>query len=150
MIKLNSAPFKSSQTCLELLVSYFEVLHVSGQIDIMCQGLREISTTQKSHPSAMKSLIEMHQRIISLSKNIDNFFSFVALIQFVWNTLVICSIGIMIMIVSKNVLSAMRKCNALKKKLSRNYAICQSLLNIILVFYSFILLFKILKETKNL
>ncbi|XP_018047594.1 PREDICTED: odorant receptor 4-like [Atta colombica] len=78
--------------------SYFEVLHVSGQIDIMCQGLREISTTQKSHPSAMRSLIEMHQRIISLSKNIDNFFSFVALIQFVWNTIVICSIGIMIMI----------------------------------------------------
>ncbi|XP_018401474.1 PREDICTED: odorant receptor 4-like [Cyphomyrmex costatus] len=72
------------------------VLHVSGQIDIMCQGLREIS--QKSHPSAMRSLIERHQKIISLSNNIDNFFSFVALIQFIWNTIVICSIGIMIMI----------------------------------------------------
>ncbi|XP_039310435.1 odorant receptor 67c isoform X2 [Solenopsis invicta] len=74
------------------------VLHVSGQIDIMCQGLREISTTQKPHLYAIRSLIVRHQRIISLSNNIDNFFSFVALIQFVWNTVVICSIGIMIMI----------------------------------------------------
>jgi len=115
LIKLNSAFFKSSANVSRTFSSYFEVLHVSGQIDIMCQGLREISTTQKSHPSAMRSLIEMHQRIISLSKNIDNFFSFVALIQFVWNTIVICSIGIMIMIVSKNVLSAMRKCNVLRK-----------------------------------
>ncbi|EFN71826.1 Putative odorant receptor 24a [Camponotus floridanus] len=80
------------------LFSYFEVLHVSGQIDIMCQELREISSTKKSHPSATRSLIERHQKIISLSNNIDNFFSFVALIQFVWNTIVICSIGFMIVI----------------------------------------------------
>lgn len=72
----------------------------------MCQGLREISTTQKSRRSAIRSLIERHQRIISLSDNIDNFFSFVALLQFVWNTIVICSIGIVIMIVSKSALSA--------------------------------------------
>ncbi|XP_072750302.1 odorant receptor 82a-like isoform X2 [Anoplolepis gracilipes] len=73
------------------------VLHVSGQIDIMCQGLREISA-KKSHPSATRSLIERHQKIISLSNNIDNFFSFLALIQFVWNTVVICCIGFMIVI----------------------------------------------------
>ncbi|XP_011694608.1 PREDICTED: odorant receptor 85b-like [Wasmannia auropunctata] len=64
----------------------------------MCQGLREISTTQKSHPSAMRALIERHQRIISLSNSINSYFSFVALIQFVWNTVVICCVGIMIVI----------------------------------------------------
>ncbi|XP_011862394.1 PREDICTED: odorant receptor 13a-like isoform X2 [Vollenhovia emeryi] len=74
------------------------VLHVSGQIDIMCQGLREIPTTKKSRSSAIRLLIEKHQRIISLSNNIENYFSFVALIQFIWNTVVICSIGIMIVI----------------------------------------------------
>ncbi|EZA57548.1 ObirOr5-V22 [Ooceraea biroi] len=74
------------------------VLHVSGQIDVMCQGLREISSTRKSDPLATRSLVERHQRIISLSNSIENFFSFVALIQFVWNTIVICSIGLMIVI----------------------------------------------------
>ncbi|XP_029663520.1 odorant receptor 22c-like [Formica exsecta] len=80
------------------LESFTTVLHVSGQIDIMCQGLREISSTRKSHPSATRSLIKRHQKIISLSNNINNFFSFVALIQFVWNTIVICTIGVMIVI----------------------------------------------------
>ncbi|XP_011148031.2 odorant receptor 4-like isoform X2 [Harpegnathos saltator] len=74
------------------------VLHVSGQIDIMCQGLREISVTSKSVTSATRLLIERHQRIISLSNNIDKFFSFVAMIQFLWNTVVICTIGFMIVI----------------------------------------------------
>ncbi|XP_014487720.1 PREDICTED: odorant receptor 67a-like, partial [Dinoponera quadriceps] len=64
----------------------------------MCQGLREISAKRKSHPSVTKSLIARHQRIISLSSNIDKFFSFVAMIQFLWNTLVICTIGFMIVI----------------------------------------------------
>jgi len=73
---------------------------VSGQIDIMCQGLREISSAKKSDSSVTRSLVERHQRIISLSNNIDDFFSFVALIQFVWNSIVICSIGFMIVIVS--------------------------------------------------
>ncbi|XP_032669831.1 odorant receptor 13a-like [Odontomachus brunneus] len=80
------------------LVSYFEVLHVSGQIDIMCQGLRAISVTGKFHLSTTRALIERHQRIISLSNNIDKFFSFVAMIQFLWNTVVICTIGFMIVL----------------------------------------------------
>lgn len=73
---------------------------MSGQIDIMCQGLREFTTARKSRSPVTRLLIERHQRIISLSNNIDRFFSFVALIQFVWNTVVICTIGFMIVIVS--------------------------------------------------
>lgn len=97
----NNMSLKFRELFLNLQFSYFEILHVSGQIDIMCQELREISSTKKSHPSATRLLIERHQKIIALSNNIDNFFSFVALIQFVWNTIVICSIGFMIIIVSK-------------------------------------------------
>ncbi|XP_032669828.1 odorant receptor 13a-like [Odontomachus brunneus] len=80
------------------LVSYFEVLHVSGQIDIMCQGLRGISVTEKYHPSTTRALIERHQRIISFSNNVDKFFSLVAMIQFLWNSVVICAIGYMIVL----------------------------------------------------
>lgn len=74
---------------------------MSGQIDIMCQELKEISSISKSNSISAKMLVARHQKIISLSKNIESFFSFVALLQFVWNTFVICAIGFMVVIVSK-------------------------------------------------
>lgn len=100
------------ELCLKLFC--FEVLHVSGQIDIMCQELKEISTMSKSSSVSTKSLVARHQKIISLSKNIENFFSFVALLQFVWNTFVICALGFMVVIVSKTA-SAVAVTNCLKK-----------------------------------
>ncbi|XP_039310437.1 odorant receptor 22c-like isoform X1 [Solenopsis invicta] len=82
------------------------VLHVSGQIDIMCQELKEIRSTSKSNSISTSSLVARHQKIISLSKNIENYFSFVALLQFVWNTFVICAIGFMVVIsLSMNITS---------------------------------------------
>ncbi|XP_024879255.1 odorant receptor 22c-like isoform X2 [Temnothorax curvispinosus] len=74
------------------------VLHVSGQIDIVCLELREISPISKSSSVFAKTLVVRHQKIISLSKNIESFFSFVALLQFVWNTFVICALGFMVVI----------------------------------------------------
>lgn len=75
---------------------------MSGQIDIMCQELRGIPIARKvNNPLSTRSLVARHQKIISLSNNVENFFSFVALLQFVWNTFVICSIGFMVVIVSK-------------------------------------------------
>ncbi|XP_032669826.1 odorant receptor 13a-like [Odontomachus brunneus] len=74
------------------------ILHVSGQIDIMCQGLKGISVTEKYHPSTTRALIERHQRIISFSNNIDKYFSLVAMIQFLWNSMVISAIGYMIVL----------------------------------------------------
>ncbi|XP_011694609.1 PREDICTED: odorant receptor 13a-like [Wasmannia auropunctata] len=74
------------------------VLHVSGQIDIMCQELKAISSMSKCNMVSTKSLVTRHQKIISLSKNIESFFSFVALLQFVWNTFVICALGFMVVI----------------------------------------------------
>lgn len=74
-----------------------------GQIDILRQKLCEI--TQKDikrgvNDRIMKMLIIRHQKIISFSKNIEDFFSNIALIQFVSNTMVICSLGFLIVIVS--------------------------------------------------
>ncbi|XP_026823992.1 odorant receptor 67c isoform X1 [Ooceraea biroi] len=64
----------------------------------MCQELREISSTSKPYSLSTKSLITRHQKIILLSNNVENFFSFVGLLQFVWNTFVICCIGFMAVI----------------------------------------------------
>ncbi|XP_019699264.1 odorant receptor 82a-like [Harpegnathos saltator] len=77
------------------------VLHVSGQIDIIRRGLLEISRNKhasKSSLAAIKLLVGRHQRIIDLSDNIEDLFSSIALLQFVWNTLVICCIGFVIVI----------------------------------------------------
>ncbi|XP_011862401.1 PREDICTED: odorant receptor 9a-like isoform X2 [Vollenhovia emeryi] len=77
------------------------VLHVSGQIDIMRQGFMEISSkksTSKSSLAVIKDLINRHQRIIDLSDHIEDLFSNIALMQFIWNTLVICCIGFVIVI----------------------------------------------------
>ncbi|XP_072750037.1 odorant receptor 13a-like [Anoplolepis gracilipes] len=74
------------------------VLHVSGQIDIMRQGFQEISFKNHVSLATIKVLINKHQRIIDLSDNIEDLFSNIALLQFIWNTLVICCIGFLIVI----------------------------------------------------
>ncbi|XP_025073083.1 odorant receptor 82a-like isoform X2 [Pogonomyrmex barbatus] len=77
------------------------VLHVSGQIDIMRQNFLKISSkkpTSESSLATIKLLINRHQRIIDLSDNIEDLFSNIALLQFIWNTLVICCIGFVIVI----------------------------------------------------
>ncbi|XP_018047596.1 PREDICTED: odorant receptor 13a-like [Atta colombica] len=43
-------------------------------------------------------LIKRHNRVISFSKNIEQLFSFIALMQVVLNTLVICSIGFFLIV----------------------------------------------------
>lgn len=71
----------------------------------MRQGFMEISSkkhTSKSSLAAIKDLINRHQKIIDLSDNIEDLFSNIALLQFIWNTLVICCIGFVIVIVSYN------------------------------------------------
>ncbi|XP_036141360.1 odorant receptor 82a [Monomorium pharaonis] len=82
-----------------LLVSL--ILHVSGQIDIMRQDINEISHG-KYNPSAslvvIKSLICKHQKIISLSEHIESLYTYIALMQLLWNTLVICCTGFVIII----------------------------------------------------
>ncbi|XP_071643786.1 odorant receptor 13a-like isoform X2 [Temnothorax longispinosus] len=84
----------------------FVILHVSGQINIMQQDLAEISNflSRKYDRSTfllvIRNLICKHQKIIILSQNIENLYTHVALIQVLWNTLVMCCTGFVIIIVS--------------------------------------------------
>lgn len=55
---------------------------------------------RNAYKSIVKMLIIRHQRIISFSKNIEALFSNIALIQFLSNTLIICCLGFLIVIVS--------------------------------------------------
>ncbi|XP_011065042.1 PREDICTED: putative odorant receptor 92a [Acromyrmex echinatior] len=43
-------------------------------------------------------LVERHKRVISFSENMERLFSFIALMQVVWNTLVICCLGCLFII----------------------------------------------------
>ncbi|XP_011862386.1 PREDICTED: odorant receptor 13a-like [Vollenhovia emeryi] len=75
------------------------VLHVSGQIDIMCHELKNVSKNALFHESTLSLFqvqIERHKKIISFSKNIESLFSFFAFMQVFWNTLVICCLGFII------------------------------------------------------
>ncbi|KAL0133993.1 hypothetical protein PUN28_001123 [Cardiocondyla obscurior] len=77
------------------------VLHVSGKIDIICYEFKNVSKSVLLNESAVHlfgALIERHNKIISFSKNIESLFSFVALMQVVWNTLVICCLGLIFII----------------------------------------------------
>ncbi|XP_071568968.1 odorant receptor 13a-like [Temnothorax nylanderi] len=79
------------------------ILHVSGQIDIMCHEIRNVSNNKstllcESSVPLFGMLIERHNKIIAFSKNIESLFSFIALMQVVWNTLVICCLGFVIII----------------------------------------------------
>ncbi|XP_018301271.1 odorant receptor 13a-like [Mycetomoellerius zeteki] len=98
-------PFETQQspTFEFLVVTLFlhVVLHVSGQIDIMCHEFKNISKgsfLHGSYESFFGLLIEKHNKIILFSKNIETLFSFIALMQVVWNTLVICCLGFIIVI----------------------------------------------------
>ncbi|XP_011065200.1 PREDICTED: putative odorant receptor 92a [Acromyrmex echinatior] len=77
------------------------VLHISGQIDILCQEFKIISAKTlryKTSTSMLDILIERHNRVFWFSDNIENLFSFIALMQVVWNTLVICGLVFIIII----------------------------------------------------
>lgn len=75
---------------------------MSGQIDIMQQDLIEISNGKYDRNTflfVIKGLICKHQKIITLSENIENLYTHIALMQVLWNTLVMCCTGFVIIIV---------------------------------------------------
>ncbi|XP_071643960.1 odorant receptor 13a-like [Temnothorax longispinosus] len=73
------------------------VLHVSGQIDILRRELLTIcgnETSQRfSIVASVRLLISRHQGIITLSDNIEELYSEIALMQFLSNTVVMCFVG---------------------------------------------------------
>lgn len=56
----------------------------------------------KKHESITKDkIIQKHQKIINFSKNIENLYTYIALLQFASNTIMICSLAFLIVSVSK-------------------------------------------------
>ncbi|XP_020289114.1 odorant receptor 22c-like [Pseudomyrmex gracilis] len=91
----------ASITCVFSCVLITLVLHVCGQIDLVRLKLNEITKKDiESHmiENIIKTLIVRHQKIIIFSKNIENLFSNIALMQFISNTLIICCLGFLIVI----------------------------------------------------
>ncbi|XP_067206901.1 odorant receptor 4-like isoform X2 [Linepithema humile] len=73
------------------------ILHVSDQIDILCGWLLEIfPKKEKSAQSTTKKVITTHQKIIVFSKNIENLYSFVMMVQLLSITLITCSLGVIL------------------------------------------------------
>ncbi|XP_071568942.1 odorant receptor 4-like [Temnothorax nylanderi] len=71
------------------------ILHTSGQIEILCDALRDICPVKNNEQLgfSMKALIGKHQRIIIFSNKIERIFSYIALIQFLSSTLLTCCVG---------------------------------------------------------
>ncbi|XP_072750607.1 odorant receptor 13a-like [Anoplolepis gracilipes] len=75
------------------------VLHVGGQINILRYWIAEMISKKNKHKTLaiiMKKIIQKHQKIIYFAENIESLYTFIAFIQFVSNTIMICLIGFLI------------------------------------------------------
>lgn len=81
----------------------FQILHVSGQIDILCGWLVDVYSIKGSrylNLIVIRKIIQAHQRIITFSEHIEDLYSGIAIALLILNTLVICCLGFMIVAVS--------------------------------------------------
>ncbi|KAF3054630.1 Odorant receptor 082 [Nylanderia fulva] len=75
------------------------VLHAGGQIDILRERLLELLPRSQKPTISMVTigpLIRRHQNIIVFTEKIEALYSYIALAQFISNTLVICCLGFII------------------------------------------------------
>ncbi|GAB1863052.1 Odorant receptor [Camponotus japonicus] len=75
------------------------ILHIDGQIDILRDWLLKAFSKNMIltvDGITMRMLITKHQRIITFSENIENLYTYIALILFVSDTLIICCLGFII------------------------------------------------------
>ncbi|XP_071642877.1 uncharacterized protein [Temnothorax longispinosus] len=83
---------------------YRLTLHVGSQINILIcwlgeVGSKDIEKTHDRHDSfvtVITKIVRKHQKIIYLSENIENLYSYIALVQFISNTVMICSLGFLV------------------------------------------------------
>ncbi|XP_024876478.1 uncharacterized protein LOC112457564 isoform X1 [Temnothorax curvispinosus] len=78
------------------------ILHISGQIDILRKSVTEIFLKKgKCGPSrsVVKEIIKKHQKVIIFSEHIEDLYSYIALVLFVSDTLIICCLGFAIVAV---------------------------------------------------
>ncbi|XP_077261328.1 odorant receptor 22c-like isoform X1 [Temnothorax americanus] len=76
-------------------------LHVGGQMDILRCWLTELvprgnEERSESVAVATTKIIRKHQRIINFSEYIEDLYTYIALVQFTSNTVLICSLGFLI------------------------------------------------------
>ncbi|CAK9818430.1 hypothetical protein ANTPLA_LOCUS9767 [Anthophora plagiata] len=78
-------------TALLLMV----VLHVGCQIDIMCRNLIDVPYKNEDQ---IKFFINRHQEIIVFTERMEKFFTYIGLSQLVFNTIITCCVGFLIII----------------------------------------------------
>jgi hypothetical protein len=88
-------------------------LHAGGQLEILHYWLTQIAPHEnenkhKSIVTLTNKIIQKHQKIINFSEKIESLFTYIALLLFVSNTIMICSIGFLIVTVSKIVKNSVR------------------------------------------
>ncbi|XP_036141353.1 odorant receptor 13a isoform X1 [Monomorium pharaonis] len=74
------------------------VLHTGGQMDILRCWLLNFASqeNEKNESITTGKIIQKHQKIINFSKNIENLYTYIALLQFTSNTIMICSLAFLI------------------------------------------------------
>ncbi|XP_029157645.1 odorant receptor 4-like [Nylanderia fulva] len=77
------------------------ILHTAGQIDIIRSWLLQLVPRKEENKRIpyhiiTSKIIRKHQKIISFSENIESLYSYIALLQFISNTIMICSLAFVI------------------------------------------------------
>lgn len=82
----------------------FQILHVGDQIDILRGWLTKVFPRRAGRSGSVitaKDVIKKHQKIIALSQSIEHLYSYVAMELFLSDTIIMCSLGFILVIVSK-------------------------------------------------
>ncbi|XP_026670829.1 odorant receptor 4-like [Ceratina calcarata] len=72
------------------------VIHVAARIEVITEKLKQdldCRNEKEARLMSMRGIIVKHERVIVLSENIETLFTMVALAQFLYNTIVMCFIG---------------------------------------------------------
>ncbi|XP_019699280.1 odorant receptor 24a-like [Harpegnathos saltator] len=75
------------------------IVHIGGQIDILRDWLLRAfskNVVNTVNGITIRTLITKHQRIVVFSQNIENLYTYIALMLFVSDTLIICCLGFII------------------------------------------------------
>ncbi|XP_018301346.1 odorant receptor 4-like [Mycetomoellerius zeteki] len=93
------------------------IIHVGGQMDVLQRWLaefipKEIENEQKSVVITTNEIILKHQKIIQFSENIESLYTYIALLLFASNTILMCSLGFLIVTAlgTDDVVEQMMKC----------------------------------------
>lgn len=87
---------------------FLQTLHVGGQMDILRCWLNELVPRENERRSesvvvTTNKIIRKHQKIISFSEYIEDLYTYIALVQFTSNTVLICSLGFLIVTASESI-----------------------------------------------